>query len=68
MIIHLIVGLIKKILLYENELFSTLQFSKNSYRKNKLEFELDFFNYVTKSDLKMQQMLIHLNFLIKQFS
>ena len=47
MIIHLIVGLIKKVFLYKNELFSIFAPSKN-----KIEVELDLSNYATKSDLK----------------
>ena len=47
MIINLIVGLIKKVFLYKNELFSIFAPSKN-----KIEVELDLSNYATKSDLK----------------
>ena len=47
MIIHLIVGLIKKVFLYKNELFSIFAPSEN-----KIEVELDLSNYATKSDLK----------------
>ena len=44
-IIHLTVGLIKKIFLYKNELFPPCRHSKN-----KIEVELDLSNYVTKPD------------------
>ena len=44
--IHLVVGLIKKILLYKNELFCIYVHSKN-----KIEIELNLYNYATKSDL-----------------
>ena len=44
--IHLVVGLIKKILLYKNELFCIYVHSKN-----KIEIELNLSNYATKSDL-----------------
>ena len=46
MMIHLIVGLIKKILLYKNELFLPY-----SHSKNKMEVDLDLSNHATKSDL-----------------
>ena len=46
MIIHLIVGQIKKILLYKMSCFS-----KQHTNKNKIEVELDLPNYATKSDL-----------------
>ena len=44
MIIHLIVGLIKKKLFYKNESFSTFHHSKN-----KIEVKLDLSNYAKKS-------------------
>ena len=44
MIIHLIVGLIKKILLYKMSYFPEPH--------KKIEVQSDFFNYTTKSDLK----------------
>ena len=46
MIIRLIVGLIKKILLYKSEFFPPC-----SHSKSKIEVELDLPNYVTKADL-----------------
>ena len=60
MIIYLIVGLIKKILLYKMSYFS-----KPHTNKNKIEAELNLSNYATKSDLKMQQSSIHCNLLKK---
>ena len=44
-IIHLTVGLIKKILLYKNESFPPC-----GHSKNKIEVELDLSNYATKPD------------------
>ena len=44
----LIAGLIKKILLYKNELIPP----SHSYSKNKTEVELDLSNYLPKSDSK----------------
>ena len=49
--IPLIVGLIKKIFLYKNDLFSTY-----SHNKNKIEFELDLTQ--NQNQIKMQQNLI----------
>ena len=48
MIIHLIVGLIKKILLYKMSFFP----EPYTRSKNKIKIELDFSDYATKSDLK----------------
>ena len=48
MIIHLIVGLIKKILLYKMSFFP----EPYTRSKNKIKTELDFSDYATKSDLK----------------
>ena len=45
MIIHVIVGLIKKILLYKKCYFS----EPYTHNKSKIEVELDFSNYETKS-------------------
>ena len=59
MIIHIIVRLIKKMLLYKNELFSRYSHSK------KMEVKLDLSNYATKSSLKTQQVYIHRNLLKK---
>ena len=59
MIIHLIAGLIKKILSYKSELLSSALWSY----KNIIEGELPLSNYVTKSDLKTQQVLIDHNLL-----
>ena len=47
MITHLIVGLIKKILLYKNDFFPPY-----SCIKNKIKAQLDLSNYATKSDFK----------------
>ena len=55
MIIHLIVGYTKKISLYKISFFP----EPYIHSKNKMEVELDSSNYVTKSDLKKQQALIH---------
>ena len=48
MIIHLIFGLIKKILLYRMNYFSEIY----THSKNKIKVKLDLSNYKTKSDLK----------------
>ena len=48
MIIHLIVGLIKKILLYKMSYFP----EPYTRSKNKIKTELDFSDYAAKSDLK----------------
>ena len=48
MIIHLIVGLIKKILLYQMSHFP----ERYTHSKNKVKLELDLSNYETNSDLK----------------
>ena len=50
MLILLIVGLIKKILLYKMSYFP----ESHTHSKNKIKVELDLANYTTKSDLKMQ--------------
>lgn len=63
MVIHVIVGLMKKILLYESGLFFC--FLPYSHSKNQIEAELHLSNYATKSDLKMQQLLINYNLLKK---
>ena len=55
MIIHLIVGLIKKISLYKMSYFSE-QYTPS---KNKIKLELHLSNYATKSALKIKQVLIH---------
>ena len=47
MIVHLIVWLIKKILLY-----NISYFPEGHTNKNKTEVDLDLSNYATKSDLK----------------
>ena len=47
-IIHLIIGLIKKILLYRMSHFA----ERYTHSKNKIKVELDLSNYETKSDLK----------------
>ena len=47
MTIHVIVGLMKKILLYKISYFPEPILSKNE-----IKFELNFSNYATKSDLK----------------
>ena len=47
MIITLIAGLIKKILLYKNELFPP-----HGHSKNKIKTDLDQSNYAIKSDLE----------------
>ena len=62
-IIHVIVGLMKRILLYKSGLIFC--FLPYSHSKNQIEVELHLSNYVTKSDLKMQQLLIHYNLLEK---
>ena len=49
MIIHLTVGLIKKMLLYKNK---TSYFLEPAYSLNEMKVELDLSNYATKSDLK----------------
>ena len=61
MIIHLIVGLIKKTLLYKMSYFQPYD-----HGKNKIEVEFDLSNYSTISDLKMKQVSIHRN-LLKMF-
>ena len=48
MIIHLIVGLIKRISLHKTSQFPEL----HNRNKDKMKFELDLPNYATKSDLK----------------
>ena len=48
MIIHLIVGLIKKISLYKMSYFP----EPYTHRKSKITVKLDQSNYATKSDLK----------------
>ena len=48
MIINLIVGLIKKILLYKTNYFPE-PYNRSTY---KIKVELDLFNYSTKSDFK----------------
>ena len=52
-ILILTVGLIKKILLYENELFFILKLNKKQKSK------LDLSNYATKSDLKKRNRCRH---------
>ena len=47
MIIHLIVGLMKKISLHKKESFSTLRLCKS-----KIQIKLDLSNFETKSDVK----------------
>ena len=47
-IIHLRVGLIKKVLLYKMSHFP----EPNHHNKNEIKVELELSNYVTKSDLK----------------
>ena len=54
-IIILTVGLIKKMLLYKMSHF----LEPLTHSKNKIEVELNLSNYAIKSDLKMQQVLIH---------
>ena len=49
-IINLIVGLIKKILLYK-----VSYFSEPTHSKNKIKNDLNLFSYATKSDLKTEQ-------------
>ena len=49
MIIHLIVVLLKKILLYKKWV---VFFKPYTYVKNKIKIELDLCNYATKFDLK----------------
>ena len=58
MIIHVIVGLIKNVLLYKNELFSTLW-----AWENKTEVKLDLSNYATKSDAKNATGVVRQNML-----
>ena len=48
MIIHLIVGLIKKILLYKLSYFP----DPYTHSKNEIKVEVDFSNFATKSDVK----------------
>ena len=55
MIIYLIVGFMKKILLYKMSYFS----EPYTHSKNKIKVEVDFSNYATKSDFKKKQDLIH---------
>ena len=57
-IILLIVRLIKKIL-YKMSHFP----EPHTQSRNKIKVELDLSNYATKSDLKMQQVLVHRNLL-----
>ena len=54
-IILLIAGLIKKKSLYKMSYFPELY----THCKNKKKFELDLSNYIKKSDLTTQQVLIH---------
>ena len=52
MIIHLRIGLMKKILLYKNEFFPPY-----SYIKNKIEVKSDLSDYATKYDLNSATVL-----------
>ena len=47
-IIHLIVGLIKKMLLFKMSYFA----EPYDHSKNEIKVDLNLFNYATKSDLK----------------
>ena len=60
-LIILAVGLIKNIFLYKMSYLLEPQTHSN----NKAKIELDLANYTTKSDLKILQVLIHLNLLKK---
>ena len=53
MIIHLTIGIKRYCYI------KMIYFPPYGYTKNKIEVELDLYNYATKSDLKTQQVLMH---------
>ena len=64
MIIHVIVGLIKKILLYKKCYFS----DPYTHNKSKIEVELDFSNYETKSGSRNTTGIDTMQFAKKEWS